>query len=153
MTTNRSIFFEDVEIGDDIGPLEIVITTDQVRDFVEIWGDVTEPTRFTDKTIALGEGLPGPIVPGALNIAILSKLLTDWSNTVRIKTLDVIFRGMVYHDICLTIQGIITDAQDLGEEALLECDVFIRDQEDIRLVIGKAVIVIPTREANAVGQR
>ena len=149
-TKNGNLFFEDVEIGDDIGPLEMVISTDQVREFVEIWGNTTEPSRFTDKTIASEEGLPDPIVPGALNIAILSKLLTDWSKTIRIKTLDVIFRSLVFHNVSLTIQGIITDAKELDGEALLECDVFIKDKEDINLVIGKAAIIVPARENRTV---
>ena len=141
----QELYFEDVEIGDDIGPVDQIVNTEQVNEFVNIWGDVRGPSRFTDAEVAKQEGLPGPIVPGAMNIAMLSRLLTDWSPTVSLRTLDVVFRGMVPHNAPLKVQGIVTDANVVDGEARLDCDVFIENEEGTRLVIGKAIIVLPTK--------
>ena len=44
-------YFEDVEPGDEIGPLERVAGDDDVTAFCELWGKPT-PNRFTDQAIA-----------------------------------------------------------------------------------------------------
>ncbi len=144
----EQLLFEDVEIGDDIGPVERIVTSEQVNEFVNIWGDVRGPSRFTDAEVARREGLPGPIVPGAMNIAMLSRLLTDWSPTVRFRNLDVVFRGMVPHDSPLKVQGIVTDTNVVDGEARLDCDVFIENEEGTRLVIGKATVALPVSDGN-----
>ena len=48
-------------------------------------------------------------MPGAMNIAIMSQLITGWSPTVRLKKLDVVFRSPVLHNRPLTLKGMITD--------------------------------------------
>ena len=68
--------FDDVEIGDDIGPVERVVTNRQVRRFLAIRESDPGASRFTDDEFAKGEGLPGAIVPGAMNIAMKRHLLT-----------------------------------------------------------------------------
>ena len=70
------LYYEDVEIGDDIGPQERVVNVDQVRRFLSVRGGTPGPSRFTSDEHAKSEGLAGAIVPGAMNITILSQLLT-----------------------------------------------------------------------------
>ena len=41
------MFFEDVELGDDIGPLEKIASDQDVIDFCNLWGPPS-PNRFTD---------------------------------------------------------------------------------------------------------
>ncbi|GIT69888.1 MAG: hypothetical protein Ct9H300mP27_09920 [Chloroflexota bacterium] len=41
------MFFEDVELGDDIGPLEKIASDQDFIDFCNLWGPPT-PNRFTD---------------------------------------------------------------------------------------------------------
>ena len=90
--------YEDVEIGDAVGPLERVVSDDQVRRFVSVCGAGAGPSRFTDPEVARSEGLPFAIVPGAMNIAIISQVLTSWSPGVSLKKLDIVFRQMVPHN-------------------------------------------------------
>ena len=105
----RELYYEDVEIGDDIGPTERVVDVEQVRRFMSVRGATPVDSRFTSDEYAKKEGLAGAIVPGAMNITILSQLLTGWADTVRLRKLDVVFRGMVPHNKPLTLSGIITD--------------------------------------------
>ena len=40
-----------MELGDEIGPVQIVATDDEVVSFCEVWG-TSIPSRFTDRAIA-----------------------------------------------------------------------------------------------------
>lgn len=137
--------YEDVDIGDDIGPRERVVDVGQVRRFLGARGGGAGVSRFTDDGAARAEGLPGAIVPGAMNIAILSQLLTGWSETARLKKIDVVFRGMAPHDTPLTLSGVVTDMDVVDGEPRIECDVFMQNPEGTRLVIGNAVVSLPLR--------
>ena len=66
------IYFDDVDLGDEVGPVVREVTDDQVIEFTQVWGRETGPTRFTSPEKARSEGLPEAIVPGAMNIAIMS---------------------------------------------------------------------------------
>ena len=142
----KELYYEDVEIGDDIGPQERVVDVEQVRRFLSVRGGTPVDSRFTSDEYAKSEGLAGAIVPGAMNITILSQLLTGWADTVRLRKLDVVFRGMVPHNKPLTLSGIITDKDVVDGEPRLECDVFMQNEEGTRLVIGNAIVVLPMRE-------
>ena len=144
---DSALYFEDVEMGDEVGPIERSVTTNQVREFVQVWGASSGagPSRFTDPDTAKSEGLPGAIVPGAMNIALMSQIITGWSPSAALTKLDVVFRGMVPHNAALKLQGIVTDKGVVDGQPQLECDVFMENAEGTRLVIGKATMTLPTR--------
>ena len=143
---SRKIYFDDVEVGDDIGPVERTVNREQVVRFLSVHqGRDTGVNRFTSEEAARKEGLPGAIVPGAMNIAMLSTLLTGWSDTARLKKLDVVFRGMVPHNRTLKLSGIVTDKNVVDGEPRVECDVFLENDEGTRLVIGNAIVLLPER--------
>ena len=141
----KELHFEDVEVGDDLGPVERTITDEQVQAFVEIWGAESGPSRFTSEEVAKGEGLPGMIVPGAMNVGVLSQLLTGWSSSVSLKMLDLMFRQMVRHNVPMQLKGIVTDKNVVDGEPQVECDVWMEGPDGTRLVMGKAIVVLPTR--------
>lgn len=140
------IHYEDVEIGDDIGPVERVVEIGQVRKFLDIRSTDTGPNRFTSDEAAREEGLSGAIVPGALNIAMMSQLLTGWSPTVALMKIDVVFRGTVPHNKPLQLSGIVTDKDVIDGVPQLQCDVFLENEEGVKLVIGNATVKLPKRE-------
>ena len=140
------LYFEDVEIGDDIGPEERVIGDEQVWDFVNYSSRGEPPMgRFVDDQAAREEGLPEAVLPGSLNIALLSKFLTDWSTSVTLKKLDVVFRQWVLHNVPYHIKGTITDKNIRDGEPEVECDVFIQKPNGEHLVGGKAIVALPLR--------
>ena len=141
------LFYDDVELGDEIGPVHREVTDEQVLQFVGIWGDPERgPSRFTSAEVAKSEGLPNPIVPGAMNIAIMSQLITGWSSTVTLRKLDVVFRGLVPHHRPLTLTGLVTDKGMVDGVPRLDVDVVMENDEGTPLVIGKATVSIPERE-------
>ena len=141
---NTPLYFEDVEFGDDIGPIIKEVSDQAVIDFVSIREPESEPSRFTSKEVAQSQGLPEAIVPGAMNIALMSQLLTGWSDNVSLLKLDVVFRKTVPHNTPLKFSGIITDKDESGSNNL-ECDITMENEEGVKLVIGNALIYLPNR--------
>lgn len=144
--TSETRYYEDVDVGDDIGPIERAIDHGQVVEFVKAWTNDTKPTRFNDPETAMKEGLAGPIVPGVMTMAFISRLLTEWAPGVSLNTLDVVFRQLVQHDVVHTLSGIVTDKGMIEGRSEVQCDVFLADPEGTRLIIGKAILELPSRE-------
>ncbi len=143
---NSAPYFEDIEIGDEVGPIERSVTTGQVREFVQVWGARSGASRFTDPNAARAEGLPGAIVPGAMSMALMSQIITGWSPSMVLRKLDVVFRQTVPHNTPLKLQGIVTDKDMVDGHPQLECDVFMEDAEGTPLVIGKENVTVPARD-------
>jgi acyl dehydratase len=137
------LYFEDVDIGDEIESIERTVTLQQVRAFLAIRGGLKEPRRFTDEVYAKSEGLPYAIVPGALNSAMLAQLLTSWSPTVFLKQFEVSFRRPVPHNTTLELKGVVTAKEVVNDEPQISCDVLIESEEGTVHVIGHATVVLP----------
>ena len=144
MTTD-GVYYDDVDLGDEVGPVVRTVSDDQVIEFTQVWGREEGPTRFTSREKAQSEGLPEAIVPGAMNIAIMSQLITAWSPTVRLVKLDVVFRSPVLHNRPLTLRGMITDKDVVDGNPQIECDVTMENEEGTPHVIGKATVSLPVR--------
>ena len=141
----EAVYYEDVDVGDEIESIERTVSLEQVRAFLAIRGDIREPSRFTDEAFARSEGLPYAIVPGALNSAMMAQLLTSWSPTVYLKQFEVSFRRPVPHHTELELKGVITGKDIIDGEAQVTCDVFIESEEGVTHVIGHATVVLPLR--------
>ncbi|MGH7986647.1 MAG: MaoC/PaaZ C-terminal domain-containing protein [Candidatus Binataceae bacterium] len=131
--------YEDVEIGvDALGPLEILLSKDQVRNYARATG-MWVP-RFTDDEGAKKEGLPGMIAPGNMSLAILSRLVTDWigHGDAKLIRLGTTYRQPVLPDHTITLQGFVTHKND--EERTVDMDLWMESEEAERLVIGTATV-------------
>ena len=142
---NKKLYFEDVDIGDEIGPVTRTVSDEEVIQFVSIRDEKVTPSRFTSKEFANSEGLDEAIVPGAMNIALMSQVLTNWSETVCLLKIDVVFRGTVPHNKDLVFSGIITDKDETGESTKLECDIVMENSDGVKLVIGTGIIALPNK--------
>jgi acyl dehydratase len=130
--------YEDIQIGDALGPEEFHLTKDQVRSYARTTG-MWVP-RFTDDEGARKEGLPGMITPGNMSLAILSKLVTDWigMSGARMIRLGTTYRQPVMPDHTITLQGFVTHKND--EDRTAEMDIWIENEDAERLVIGTATV-------------
>ena len=138
-------YFDDVELGDQIGPVATVATGEGVARFCAVWSPPT-PNRFTDAQTARDSGLDGPIVPGIMALAMLAQLLTDWAGPNAVRDLDVVFRQPVPHDRPLTLEATITDLRQENGHNLIECDILMIGAAGERHVGGRAVVELPSRQ-------
>ena len=137
-------YFEDLDLGDEIGPLEIEASDEQVSAFCSIW-DRETPSRFTDGALAVKSGLSGPIIPGIMSMALMARLFTNWAGPGALKDMDVVFRQPVPHNKPLAISATITDTRQEDSENIIECDILMTGTAGERYVGGKAILSLPSR--------
>ena len=135
------LYFEDVNLGDEVGPLQKTPTDDAVRAFCELWAN-TGPNRFVDPEVAKRAGQPGTTVPGIMSVALMSQLFTSWGPPEALKKIDVIFRQIVLHEP-VKISALVTDKRVEEGENLVECDIHLSRQDGERLVGGKVIVALP----------
>ncbi len=144
MTRTILPYFEDVELGDEIGPTERVVGDGEVEAFCRLWGNET-PNRFTDQELAEKSGLVGPIIPGIMSMALMAQLLTSWAGTEALKDLDLVFRQPVPHNKPLKISATVTDTSQADGVNLVTCDILMTGAEGERYVGGTAMVALPSR--------
>jgi acyl dehydratase len=137
-------YFEDIELGDEIGPEETVATDEQVASFCEVWGP-SKPNRFTDLKAASDSGMPGLIVPGTMALGLMARLLTNWAGPQALKDLDVVFRQPIPHNSPLSLAATVTDSRQEDGQNLIECDILMTGPEGERYVGGRAVVALESR--------
>ena len=137
-------YFEDLELGDLVGPIETLATDESVASFCQVWSPPT-PNRFTDAETARSSGMAGPIVPGIMAMAMMAQLLTDWAGPDCIRDLDVVFRQPVPHNSPLTLEATITDLRQETGQNLAECDILMVGSQGERHVGGRAIVSLPSR--------
>ena len=137
-------YFEDVELGDEVGPLVKNPTKEQIRDYVSL--SELRMGRFTSDQAAQGEGLRGIIVPGNMSMSFLSQLLTDWAGEQgRLTKLEVNFRRMVEPGDRLECKATITDMETADGQSFVNLDVFIENQKGERPIQGTAQVALPRK--------
>ena len=137
-------YFEDIEPGDEIGPLVKEPTKEQIRDYVSL--SELRMGRFTSDEAAQGEGLRGIIVPGNMSMSFLAQLITDWAGDQgRLTKLEVNFRRMVEPGDLLECKATVTDAEVSNGENIVMLDTFIENQKGERPIQGTAQVMLPSR--------
>ena len=137
-------YFEDMELGDDIGTVRTVATDEKVASFCHAWNPPT-PNRFTDLKSAKASGLSGLIVPGTMAVGILTRMLTEWAGLQAMRDLDVVFRQPIPHNSPLTLSATVTDLRHEDGQNLVECDILMTGPQGERYVSGRAVVALESR--------
>lgn len=130
--------FDEVFEGDDLGPVELHLSKDQVRGYARAV-DHYFP-RFTDDEAARREGLPGMITPGNMSMGLLATLIDDWAGPGTLRRLGTTFRGLVLPDRTIRLCGAVTHKDEPSRS--VELDVWIESDEGERLVIGTATAAL-----------
>lgn len=141
--SGNAVYFEDVDIGDEITPLEFTPTREMIAAYVNACR-ITEK-RFTDEAYARSLGMDSIIAPGNMGLAYLSRMITDWAAGSALRKFDVRFRGFIRPDVPLICKGLIVEKHARGSENSIECDVFIENEDGDRPVSGSATVILPTR--------
>ena len=137
--------FEDIDLGDEFGPWETDVPDGDIEEFCVLWGQGPGPTQFTSDDIAQGNGLPGAVIPGIMQMGLLARLITEWSHTADLKRLDVIFRQPLLHNRSVKLRGVVTDKREEPGGGTVEADVFLETEEGGTHTTGKAVFSLASR--------
>ncbi len=141
-------YFEDIDVGDEI---ESAWTAqrEQVLEYIELEpGGPADDTqgRFTDPVRAKKLGFERPIVPGALSMSVLTRLVTDWMGPDgALESIDINFRRPVLQEDALRSLGLIIDTEPAEDGGRVRIDVYFENNRGERPLQGVAVVRLPSR--------
>ncbi len=131
--------FSNIEIGDEIGPVIRVPTTEMVLRYAEAAG-IRELRFFFDPEQARQNGLERPIVPGPLTAGFLAQMVKDYFAGWQLRSLYTTFRTPVGHGETLTLWGTVTEKTEQDRVATVHCDVVAENQRGDRVIVGMATL-------------
>ena len=138
------VYWEDVTEGMEMPPLVKHPTTQQLVKYAGASGDYYQ--IHYDKDFAQGTGLDGIILHGALKSAFLGQYMTDWMGpSGSLKRLACQYRGMDFPGRPITAKGIVTRKyQDQGQ-TLVDCEIWLENDEGQKTTPGSATVALPSR--------
>jgi len=140
-------YFEDVEVGAEIGPLEKNPSTQQLVKYAGASGDFYQ--IHYDKDFAINAKLPGVILHGALKNAFLGHLMTDFVGEQGwLKKLSVQYRGMDQPGSKVVCRGRVTRKYVEGGNHLVDCEIWLENAKGEKTTPGSATAILPSREAH-----
>ncbi len=140
------LFWEDVQEDSDLPALTKQPTTRQLVQYAGASGDFYE--IHYDKDFALGNGLPGPILHGALKSAFLAQIVTDWMKEDGVlRKLTCQYRGMDVPGDTITGRGTVTKKRQESERYLVDCDIWLENGKGERTTMGSATVELPSRSS------
>ena len=140
----EQVYYEDVNVGDEIPTLVKNCTTQQLVMWATGSGDMY-PIHY-DKDFAVGSGLPGIIVHGALKNAFLGQMLHDWiGEKGEIIKYNCQYRAMDVPGQDIICRGVVTNKAQDGGLNLVELDIWTEKASGEKTSPGKATVVLPSR--------
>ena len=135
-----AVTWNDVTEGQEIGPLVKNCTTQQLVQWAAGSGDFYQ--IHYDKDFAIGTGLKGLIVHGALKNAFLGQLVHDWvGNNGRIRKYGCSYRGMDYPNEDIVCKGIVRKKYEKDGEKLADLEVWTENPQGQQTTPGSATVV------------
>jgi acyl dehydratase len=140
----EQVYYEDVNVGDEIPKLVKNCTTQQLVMWATGSGDMY-PIHY-DKDFAAASGLPGIIVHGALKNAFLGQMLHEWiGEKGEIKRFSCQYRAMDVPSQDIICRGVITNKARDGDLNLVEMDIWTEKASGEKTSPGKATVLLPSR--------
>ena len=104
MTMAATVRFDDVQVGDELPPMEKVVRREDVRAYADASGD--QNPLHQDDDFARSVGFPGIIAHGMFTMAHLTTSLARWAGApAALKRIRVQFRSVVYMDETIVAGG------------------------------------------------
>jgi acyl dehydratase len=143
---SKQIYFEDVEPGFEIPPLEKDPTTQQLVKYAGASGDFYQ--IHYDKDFAIKNNLPGVILHGALKNAFLGQLMTDFAGELGwLRKLSVQYRGMDQPGNKVLCKGKVVKKYVQNGEHLVDCEIWLENAKGEKTTPGSATVILPSRAA------
>lgn len=126
-------YYEDVQVDDELEPLERTPTEDQAIDF--FGRDNPTNPAFGDAEAGRRMGFGGALVPGLLKISWLTQYVSQWAGPEsNVKSVRVAFRRPDVAGNPLTLAGRVVDKREDGGRKIveLECVTLAEGQPSVR---------------------
>jgi hydroxyacyl-ACP dehydratase HTD2-like protein with hotdog domain len=142
---NKQIFFGDVAEGQEIPPLEKQVTTVNILMYLStVW--LMDRIHFDHPFATQRRGLPNIVAPGNMAGDYYAQLLDDWAGERgKLCKLSIQFRSFMTPGDILTCSGKIISKYIKEGKGYAELDLWMKNQNNINCVPGKAVVELPMR--------
>lgn len=141
----QKIYYEDVEEGTVLPPMEKTATTTQL--FLFSAATYNAHRIHYDKAYAAEEGHPDLLVHGPLQGGWLAQYIVDWMGPLgRLKKLEFTNRGRAFPGERLTFKGRVIKKESLDGAYLAVCDIWEENESGEVILPGKAVVSLPSQQ-------
>lgn len=138
------VFFEDINVGDELPPLVKELTQMQLIMFsAAMWSFYK---LHWDEGFAKKMGFSAPNAQASLYGAFLSQMLTDWMGDAgTIRKLSFHNRVMSFPGDTLTCKGKVTKKCTDSGNHLVDFEVWVENQKGQNVCPGQAIVILPSR--------
>lgn len=136
-------YFEDVNVDDELEPVEKVPTADMAIDF--FGRDNPTNPAFADAEAGKRMGVGGALVPGVLKMSWMTQYVSDWAGPEgAVKNLRVAFRRPDVADKPIVLAGRVVDKRQEDGKNIVELEVvtLAEGQPSVR---GNVQVELPNR--------
>ena len=141
----EQIYFEDVNEGDTIAEIVKQPSTQQLVQWAAASGDFYQ--IHYDKDYAIGTGLDGVIIHGALKHAWLGDLLHRFAAPAgRVKRVTCSYRGMDIPGKKFTVQGTVNKKYHEGGRNFVELEIWGENEAGQKTTPGSGLVTLPSRD-------
>jgi acyl dehydratase len=139
------LFFEEVEVGSQIPQLSNKIDLLQLIRYAAVsWNFYL---LHLDKEYAQGKGFKDANIPAPYFGAFMATMINQWTRDPgRLKRLSYAVKVMGFPGDTLTGRGTVVRKYQDGYENLVECDIWVENQDGVRMAPGSATITLPSRK-------
>jgi acyl dehydratase len=146
---SKQLFFEDVNVGDEIPPIIKKATLVQNVMYAAATWDFHR--HHYDKEFTDSKWYPGTFIDGQMFGAFLAQMVTQWARADGVvKKLGLNYRGMAIPGDVLTCKGKVARKYTKDSENLVNCDLWIENQREEKVVgPAHALLALPSRKSKS----
>jgi len=145
----KNVYFEDVEVGQQIPTWSRETHFENWNRYAAV-NDEFVPFHMDDEAGYAAKNEKGAFGMGNLRYAYLLNMLRDWAgDEAEIREVGCQYRAINQKHDVLTCTGTITEKKVVGAEHLVCLDVDVLNQDGQKTAPGTAVVVLPSRGAEA----
>ncbi len=132
-----------IGVGEDLPPLTKCVTQEMINRWAEVSGDFNPLHVDPDfgKTTLFGTN----IAHGPLTLSFIIEMLTRWLGKAWIcsgRLYDVRLVAPVPPETEITVGGEVTEVDPQGGRTRVECEIWVKAQDDKLIVTGKASCIV-----------
>jgi acyl dehydratase len=144
---NNQVYYEDVVVGQEIPVLEKQVTTVNILMYLStVW--LMDRIHFDYPFATQRRGLPNVVAPGNMAGDYYVQLLRDWAGEKgELRKLSIQFRNFMIPGDVLSCGGKIVNKYVKEGKGYVELDLWVKNQNNINCVPGKAVVELPLKES------
>lgn len=144
MSFNK-IYWEDVNVGDDIPKVSLQLTRDRMVMIVCATRDIF-PLHH-DNEFARSMGYKAAAVPIAFLQGLLGRCLTDWTGpTGKIRKISLTLISPNYQGDTITVAGKVTRKYADADNHKVDCELIVTKQDGTVSARAEAVVIIPAKK-------